>query len=102
MVTCEILAGGEVGPAGQELSGGSARMPSRLAFFTVSPVTDTPLAWMRMPLALPVASMTVRPHPADLMRRPVRPGVTTLALSDSGYVPGRMTMVSFGPAWVRA
>ena len=60
-------------------------MPSRLAFFTVSPMTDTPLAWMRMPLALPAASITVRAaDQADLIRRPLRPGVTTLALSDSG------------------
>ena len=60
-------------------------MPSRLAFSTVSPVTDTPLASMRMPLALPVASMTVRAaDPRDLILRPVRPGLTTLALPDSG------------------
>ena len=38
-------------------------MPSRLAFFTVNPVTDTPLASMRMPLALPLALMTVRARP---------------------------------------
>ena len=60
-------------------------MPSSWAFFTVSPVTETPLAWMRMPLALPVASMTVRAaDPVDLILRPVRPGGTTLALPDSG------------------
>ena len=60
-------------------------MPSRLAFSTVSPVTDTRLASMRMPLALPVASMTVRAGDLmDLILRPERPGLTTLALPDSG------------------
>jgi len=46
-------------------------MPSRLAFFTVSPMTDTRLASMRSPLALPEASMTVRAAPlVDLIVRP--------------------------------
>ena len=60
-------------------------MPSSWAFSTVRPVTDTPLASMRRPLALPVASMTVRAaDPTALILRPVRRGPTTLALPDSG------------------
>jgi hypothetical protein len=84
----EIPAAGAVALEGQVLLGGSARMPSRLAFSSVRPRTVTEFASTSRPLEPPVASMTVfvaEPPWAgsELMVSPVRLGGTTLALADS-------------------